>query len=90
MRSQTSDAWCRAEGRRRGEHVLAFQETADVGLPQRQGAEHQGAVRHRFVAGRADAAVQSGDGAGDQFGRSDSPGQGTLHEGWRKCGAAPS
>ena len=80
----------RAERGRGGQHVLALEKAADVGFTQCQGAEHQGAVRHRFVAGRTDPAVQSGDGAGDQFGRCGCPGQGTLHEGWRKCGAAPS
>ena len=80
----------RPQGGGGGQHVLALQQAADVGLAQRQGAEHQGAVRHRFVAGRTDPAVQSGDGAGDQLGRCGSRGQGTLHEGWRKCGAAPS
>ena len=57
-----------------------------VGLAQRHGAEHQGAVRHRLVAGRADMALEPGDRMGDQLGRGGGGGQEKLP----KCGAAPS
>jgi hypothetical protein len=35
----------------RREAVLAVEESADAGLPLRDAAEHQGAVRHGLVAG---------------------------------------
>ena len=82
----------RPQGAQRGgraQHVLALEQAAHRGLAQRQRAEHQGAVGDRFVAGRADAALQAGDGAGDELGRS-SGGQGSLLKGRRKCDAASS
>ena len=78
-----------AQRGRRAQHVLALEQAAHGGFAQRQRAEHQGAVGDRFVAGRADAALQAGDGAGDELGRS-SGGQGNLLEGRQKCGAASS
>src|SRR5206468_1053004 len=41
------------------DHVLAFEQSGYAGLPDRERAEDEGAVRDRFVAGHARAAFQS-------------------------------
>ena len=72
------------------QHVLALEQAAHGGFAQRQRAEHQGAMGHRFVARRAHAALQAGDGAGDKLGRMGSGGQDSLLQRRRKCDAASS
>ena len=44
----------RAQRRGGRQHILAFQETADLGAADRESAKHQRAVRDRFVAGHGD------------------------------------
>ena len=68
------------DGRRR-ENVPPLQKALNKGFAQRQGAEHQGSMRDRFVARRPDPSAQSGDGMGDQLGRFGGPGQGSLRGG---------
>ncbi len=47
-----------AQRRRRRQHILAFEEAADFGAADGEGAQHQGTVRDRLVAGHADRAGQ--------------------------------
>src|SRR5690348_2975655 len=52
----------RPQGSGGGQNILALEQAADLGFPQRQGTEHQGAVRDGFVARRTNPAVQTGGG----------------------------
>ena len=45
-------------GARRGEHIFRFEQAANARLPDRYGAQHEGAVRHGFVAGDANPALR--------------------------------
>ena len=56
-----------AQRAERGEAVLALEESLDVRRALRDAAEHQGTVRHRLVAGDAQAPARRG-------GRRDAPG----------------
>ena len=49
-------------------HVLAFEKPGNPGLPDRQRAENQRAMRDRLVAGHAQAALERGAGAGGKRG----------------------
>ena len=46
------------------QHVLAFQQAGDAGLPNRQRAEHQSAMADGFVARYGDFTGKRGAGAG--------------------------
>ena len=48
----------RAQRRGGRQHILAFQQPADLGAADRECAEHQRAVRDRFVAGHGDPSRQ--------------------------------
>ena len=48
------------------EHVVAFEQPRDAGLPHRERAEDQGPVRDRFVAGHAHAALERTGTAGSE------------------------
>src|SRR5262249_41481676 len=50
------------------EHVLAFEQPGYAGFPDRERAEDEGAVRDRFVAGDARAALQRARAAGGEGG----------------------
>src|SRR5262249_4758281 len=71
------------------EYVLAFEQPGDAGLPDRERAEDEGAVRDRLVAGHTRAALEGARAAGGQrrFG-------GVVHvrsSAWRKvskCGGS--
>src|SRR5215510_8642882 len=50
------------------EYVLAFEQPGYAGLPDREGAEDEGAVRDRLVAGHARAALEGDRAAGGERG----------------------
>src|SRR5262245_17394337 len=50
------------------DHVLAFEQPGYAGFPDRERAEDEGAVRDRFVAGRARAALEGARAAGGERG----------------------
>ena len=42
-----------------GQHIVRFEQAADARFADRDGAQHQGAVRHRLVAGNADSPFEA-------------------------------
>src|SRR5262249_41555894 len=50
------------------DHILAFEQPGNAGLPDRERAEDEGAVRDRLVAGHARAALEGARAAGGKRG----------------------
>jgi hypothetical protein len=51
------------------EHVLGLEQALDAGFADGHGAQHQGPVRNRLVAGNPDHPLEPGDLAGDEWNR---------------------